>query len=60
VCPTSPIQNESNSWQTTKIEDLLPKDHLLRDIDRAIDFDFIYEEVKDLYSDDFGHLSVAL
>ena len=28
----------------------VPRDHLLRKIDRAINFDFIYEEVKDLYS----------
>ena len=37
------------------IEDLVPKDHLLRDIDRAIDFNFIYDEVKGLYSEiDWG------
>jgi len=40
------------------IEDLVPKDHLLRDIDKAIDFDFIYDEVKDLYSNDTGRPSV--
>jgi len=37
------------------IEDLVPKDHILRDIDRAIDFNFIYDEVKGLYSEiDWG------
>ena len=37
------------------IEDLVPKDHILRDIDRAIDFHFIYDEVKGLYSEiDWG------
>ena len=37
------------------IEDLVPEDHLLRDIDRAIDFNFIYDEVKGLYSEiDWG------
>ena len=33
------------------LEDLVPPDHLLRDIDRAIDFGFIYEEVRGLYSE---------
>lgn len=37
------------------IEDLVPQDHILRDIDRAIDFNFIYDEVKGLYSEtDWG------
>jgi transposase len=33
------------------LEDLVPKDHILRDIERAIDFRFIYDEVDGLYSD---------
>lgn len=33
------------------LEDLVPEEHLLRQIDRAIDFGFIYEEVKGLYSE---------
>ena len=33
------------------LEDLVPQDHLLRDIDRAIDFKFIYDEVKGLYGE---------
>ena len=40
------------------IEDLVPKDHILRDIDKAIDFNFIYDEVKNLYSADNGRPSV--
>lgn len=40
------------------IEDLIPKDHLLRDIDRAIDFSFIYDYVKDLYCADNGRPSI--
>jgi len=40
------------------IEELVPKDHLLRDIDQAISFDFIYDEVKDLYCEDNGRPSV--
>ncbi len=33
------------------LEDLVPKEHILRDIERAIDFRFIYDEVDGLYSD---------
>jgi len=33
------------------IEDLVPANHLVRDIDRAIDFSFIYEKVEGLYSE---------
>ncbi len=33
------------------LEDLVPEQHMLRDIDRGIDFSFIYEEVKGLYSE---------
>jgi transposase len=33
------------------IEDLVPENQLERDIDRAIDFSFIYEKVKVLYSE---------
>lgn len=40
------------------IEDLVPKNHILRDIDRAISFDFIYDEVSDLYCTDNGRPSV--
>jgi transposase len=40
------------------IEDLVPKDHILRDIERAIDFSFIYELVRPLYCEDNGRPSV--
>lgn len=40
------------------IDDLVPKDHILRDIDKAIDFSFIYDLVKDLYSEDNGRPSI--
>jgi hypothetical protein len=32
------------------IDALVPKNHLLRAIEASIDFEFIYDEVKDLYS----------
>jgi transposase len=40
------------------MEDLVPKDHILRKIDKAIDFSFIYDLVKDRYSEDTGRPSI--
>lgn len=40
------------------IDDLVPKDHILRDIEKSIDFSFIYELVKDKYCEDNGRPSV--
>lgn len=39
------LQIEFNS-----VDALVPKDHLVRKIDKAIDFNFIYDEVAELYS----------
>ena len=36
----------------------MPKNHILRDIDRAIDFSFIYDLVKDKYCLDNGRPSI--
>lgn len=32
------------------LEELMPQEHFLRDLDKFIDFDFIYDNVADLYS----------
>ncbi len=40
------------------MDDLVPKDHLLRLIDGAIDWSFIYSLVEDKYSPDFGRPSI--
>ena len=32
------------------LDDFVPQDHLLRTIKRTIDFSFIYDKVKELYS----------
>ncbi len=37
---------------------MVPKDHLLRQIDEAIDFSFIYDLVKDSYCADNGRPSL--
>ncbi|MEE2026146.1 transposase, partial [Alkalimonas mucilaginosa] len=36
------------------LEELVPKDHLVRKVDAAIDFEFIREEVEHLYCKDNG------
>ncbi|WP_449246787.1 IS1182 family transposase [Desulfarculus baarsii] len=40
------------------IEDLVPEQHILRDIDAAIDFSFIYDLVRDFYCTDNGRPSI--
>jgi len=40
------------------LEDLVPQDHLLRKIDKYIDFSFIINKVKLYYSEDNGHPSL--
>ena len=32
------------------LEELMPQEHFLRDLDRLVDFDFIYDKVADFYS----------
>ena len=39
-------------------ESLVPKDHLLRKVDAAVDFNRIYEMVEPLYSEENGRPSV--
>ncbi len=45
-------------FDTVDLDSLIPSDHLLRQIDTNIDFDFIYEITKDLYCTDNGRNSV--
>lgn len=40
------------------IDDLVPADHLVRKIEEAIDFSFVYDEVKDRYSANTGRPSI--
>ena len=50
--------NRQTSMEFVSIEELVPKDHLLRKIDKVIDFGFIRERVKDLYCADNGRPAV--
>lgn len=40
------------------IEDLVPAEHLLRRVEKAVDFSFVRDEVRDLYSADKGRPSI--
>jgi len=44
---------ERGQLELTTLDDLVPCDHLVRKLDAAMDLGFIYDEVKDLYSE-FG------
>lgn len=44
--------------QVVSIDQLVPEDHLLRKIEKAIDFTFIYSLVEDQYSPDVGRPSL--
>lgn len=41
--------NERTQMECISLEDLVPKNHLVRKIDAAMDFSFIYDLVRDLY-----------
>lgn len=47
-----------NQIQFLALDELVPSDHLLRKIDRYIDFSFIYDLVEETYSSDNGRPSV--
>lgn len=49
---------KQTNLEFVSIEQLVPKDHLLRKIDKYIDFSFIREKVKDLYCKDNGRPSI--
>lgn len=55
------IKNKDKGREQTQLismDELVPKDHILRDIDRAIDLSFIYDLVADKYSKDKGRPSL--
>jgi transposase len=42
--------DKQNQLMYINLDDLVPQDHLLRDIRQKVDFTFIYEKVRHLYS----------
>lgn len=51
-------KDDRKQIQFVSADSLVPENHLLRDIDRSIDFSFIYELVEDKYSQDQGRPSL--
>lgn len=51
-------EKERFQVQVFCIDELVPEDHLLRKIEKAINWDFIYDLVKDKYSPDTGRPSI--
>ena len=44
-------KSKQTQLQMLCIEDLVPQDHMLREIENAIDWNFIYDKVKGLYKE---------
>ncbi|SDA79492.1 hypothetical protein SAMN02910275_02963, partial [Butyrivibrio sp. INlla18] len=51
---TSNTERKREQMQFVSMDDLVPQDHMLRLIDKAIDWSFIYDLVEDKYSSDMG------
>lgn len=51
-------KSKNNQLEIVCIEDLVPGNHILRDIDKAIDFSFIHELVQEYYCTDNGRPSI--
>ena len=49
-----PIEPRQNRLEMVVMEDLVPTDHLLRKLDRYLNFDFIRDQVKSLYCENNG------
>ena len=45
-------------YEIVLLEELLPEDHLLRKIEAAVNFSFIHEQCKELYSGNVGRPAV--
>ncbi len=53
-CMLRKPEPEQTCLEMVTLDELVPKDHLLRKIDAAIEFSFIHDLVRDLYSLDNG------
>lgn len=50
--------SKSSQIEMISLDQLVPEDHLLRKIDRYVDFNFIYDLVEDKYCEDNGRPSI--
>ena len=51
-------KNERGVIEMVDTERLVPAEHLLRQVDAAVDFERLYEIVEPLYSEDEGRRSI--
>ncbi|MEA4926358.1 MAG: transposase, partial [Syntrophomonadaceae bacterium] len=51
-------KNLRNNMQLVNLEGMVPQDHLLRKIDRVVEFNHIYDLVEHLYCEDNGRPAV--
>lgn len=52
------VNDKKTQIQMISLDQLVPEDHILRKIDRYIDFSFIYDLVEEKYSTETGHPSI--
>ena len=52
------LNDKKTQVQMISLDQLVPEDHILRKIDRYIDFTFIYDLVEDKYSTETGRPSI--
>ncbi|MDY0339545.1 MAG: IS1182 family transposase [Acholeplasmataceae bacterium] len=51
-------KNNRNELFIMDMEKIIPNNHLVRKVDKVINFDFIYDIVEDLYADEIGRPSI--
>ena len=51
-------KNKSDQVEMISIEQMIPKDHILRKIEKYVEFEFIYDLVEDPYCLDNGRPSI--
>lgn len=50
--------NKQKEYEIVLLDELVPQDHILRKIDAAVDFSFIHDLCKDLYSPNIGRPAI--
>ncbi|WP_436875074.1 transposase, partial [Mammaliicoccus sciuri] len=51
-------EDKRDQYEMISVSELVPKDHLLRKVDKVLDLNFVYELVEDKYCLDNGRPSI--
>ena len=51
-------ESRQTGYEIVLLDELVPQDHLLRNVDRAVDFSFIHDLCKPLYAENIGRPAV--